>query len=135
MAHLVSFLKIRAVEAIAMLLIFVILSIAYKDVYWPNRPDNAGTVLAGSIVSVLLFFFWWGYIISSGVAFGLSGILGGWRPIWIAIVGALVFGIHSAVVLKLLYFKLDPITLTVWIVLVCLNVALPFLFVRPPLNP
>lgn len=130
MGILTQFLKIRAAEAGTMVVTFAILFWLAKDVYWPNRPADPVTIAAGAAWAVIMFFLVWGYIVTSAIAFAMAGTLSGWRPIWIAVAGAIAFGMHSLLLLRLFEMKLDLLSWVMWVLFVALNATLPLLLMR-----
>jgi hypothetical protein len=132
MTEFKRFAKIRLIESLAMVITFVILLWITNDYYWPTRPDDPLVIVAGSLYIVILFYIFFGYIASSAVGFLASGLIGKWRSVWIGIAGALVFAVHSSLVVRTFRIQLGFLSVAIWFGFVLLNVALPFVFGRPP---
>lgn len=128
--NIVKMAVLKFSEFFIMTIMLAVIFMKDGKLYWPDKPDGFLGILAGSIFVTGMFFLVFGYLLSSIVLLSIVGQFSRWRPVWIAATGAMVFGIHSLVVIQIFQFKLSTDLWIVWALMLLTNLALPFLYSR-----
>jgi hypothetical protein len=125
-----SFFYIRAAEAALILCILIVLFVLDPDSYWPGRPSGAVSLVAGASWVLILFYVFWGYLLTSAAGYFASGVSSSWKPPLVAATSAVVFAIHSVGIISYSGIRLTMVLWLAWLVVVFLNGIMPILVLQ-----
>ena len=125
--HLLKqFCKIRTAEFLSIWILLSISGIVFDRV-WLHRPNNILVLFTSPLFVIVLFYTYWGYLLTSALSFLISGLFSSSSRMWLAVTSGVTFAGHASVLVTLFEMEMTSDSWFIKIFVTIMSAAATFL--------